>query len=93
MSPFKYYKDYFISTLARCYLKLGQWQESLNGINETTIPNVLKYYEESTVYDTNWYKAWHAYAVMNFEACLFYRHQQQLLQQQSNQTASRYGFI
>lgn len=68
--------------LARCYLKLGQWQESLNGINESTIPNVLQCYEEATVYDTNWYKAWHAYAVMNFEACLFYRHQQQVLQQQ-----------
>ena len=69
--------------LARCYLKLGQWQESLHGLNESTIPVVLQCYEESTVYDSNWYKAWHAWAVMNFEACLFYRHQQQQLLQPS----------
>ena len=37
--------------LARCYLKLGQWQESLHGLNEATIPVVLQCYEESTVYD------------------------------------------
>ena len=32
----------FRQLLARCYLKLGQWQESLNGINEATIPSVLQ---------------------------------------------------
>ena len=71
--------------LARCYLKLGQWQESLHGLNESTIPVVLQCYEESTVYDCNWYKAWHSWAVMNFEACLFHRHQQQQLSQQQLQ--------
>ena len=72
--------------LARCYLKLGQWQESLHGLNESVLANVLQCYEEATVYDGNWYKAWHAWAVMNFEACLFYRHQQQqILQQQQQQ--------
>ena len=53
----------------------------------------MQYYEESTVYDNNWYKAWHAYAVMNFEACLFYRHQQQLLQQQTNQSSGASGIL
>ena len=78
--------------LARCYLKLGQWQESLHGLNEATIPVVLQCYEESTVYDSNWYKAWHSWAVMNFEACLFHRHQQQQLssnQQPGNDNASK----
>lgn len=70
--------------LSRCYLKLGQWQESLYGLNESVLANVLQCYEEATVYDGSWYKAWHAWAVMNFEACLFYRHQQQqILQQQA----------
>ena len=63
--------------------RLGQWQESLHGITDSTVPVVLQCYEEATVYDSNWYKAWHAWAVMNFEACLFYRHRNtEILQQQ-----------
>ncbi|QQP56713.1 Serine/threonine-protein kinase TOR, partial [Caligus rogercresseyi] len=37
--------------LARCYLKLGQWQENLQGLNETSIPKVFAYYASSTEYD------------------------------------------
>ncbi|XP_066992513.2 serine/threonine-protein kinase mTOR isoform X2 [Anabrus simplex] len=62
--------------LARCYLKLGQWQESLQGINEHSIPAVLQYYAAATEHDTAWYKAWHAWAYMNFETVLFYKQQQ-----------------
>ncbi|KAK7869671.1 hypothetical protein R5R35_010033 [Gryllus longicercus] len=62
--------------LARCYLKLGQWQESLQGINERSIPAVLQYYAAATDHDTTWYKAWHAWAYMNFETVLFYKQQQ-----------------
>lgn len=61
----------------RCYLKLGQWQESLHGINEHTIPAVLQYYATATDHDAAWYKAWHAWAYMNFETVLFYKQQQQ----------------
>uniref|UniRef100_A0A8C5B3T0 Serine/threonine-protein kinase TOR n=1 Tax=Gadus morhua TaxID=8049 RepID=A0A8C5B3T0_GADMO len=61
--------------MARCFLKLGEWQLSLQGINESTIPKVLQYYSHSTEHDRNWYKAWHAWAVMNFEAVLHYKHQ------------------
>ncbi|XP_059910783.1 serine/threonine-protein kinase mTOR [Gadus macrocephalus] len=60
---------------SRCFLKLGEWQLSLQGINESTIPKVLQYYSHSTEHDRNWYKAWHAWAVMNFEAVLHYKHQ------------------
>ncbi|PWA15650.1 hypothetical protein CCH79_00020178, partial [Gambusia affinis] len=63
--------------MARCFLKLGEWQLSLQGINESTIPKVLQYYSSSTEHDRNWYKAWHAWAVMNFEAVLHYKHQNQ----------------
>uniref|UniRef100_A0A8C6M5E7 Serine/threonine-protein kinase TOR n=1 Tax=Nothobranchius furzeri TaxID=105023 RepID=A0A8C6M5E7_NOTFU len=63
--------------MARCFLKLGEWQLSLQGINESTIPKVLQYYSNSTEHDRNWYKAWHAWAVMNFEAVLHYKHQNQ----------------
>ncbi|XP_063975702.1 serine/threonine-protein kinase mTOR [Diachasmimorpha longicaudata] len=62
--------------LARCYLKLGEWMESLKGINETSIPAVLSYYRAATEHDPSWYKAWHAFAYTNFETVLFYKHQQ-----------------
>ncbi|XP_029141485.1 serine/threonine-protein kinase mTOR [Protobothrops mucrosquamatus] len=63
--------------MARCFLKLGEWQLNLQGINESTIPKVLQYYSASTEHDRNWYKAWHAWAVMNFEAVLHYKLQNQ----------------
>ena len=59
--------------LARCYLKLGSWQESLQGLQEASIPTVLQYYSAATEHDSGWYKAWHAWAVMNFETVLFYK--------------------
>jgi FKBP12-rapamycin complex-associated protein len=52
----------------------------------------LSYYAASTEHDSNWYKAWHAWAVMNFETCLFYRQQQQqpaIAGQQPVQTAQQ----
>uniref|UniRef100_A0A6I8SE13 Serine/threonine-protein kinase TOR n=1 Tax=Xenopus tropicalis TaxID=8364 RepID=A0A6I8SE13_XENTR len=61
--------------MARCFLKLGEWQLNLQGINECTIPCVLEYYSAATEHDHNWYKAWHAWAVMNFEAVLHFKHQ------------------
>ncbi|XP_056399106.1 serine/threonine-protein kinase mTOR isoform X3 [Hyla sarda] len=63
--------------MARCFLKLGEWQVSLQGINERTIPEVLEYFSTATEHDLNWYKAWHAWAVMNFEAVLHYKNRHQ----------------
>lgn len=40
----------------RCYLKLGEWQESLQGINDASTPQVLQYYASATEYDPEWYK-------------------------------------
>ncbi|XP_066259712.1 serine/threonine-protein kinase mTor [Euwallacea similis] len=59
--------------LARCYLKLGTWQESLDDINPVSIRSVLMCYEKATEYDKNWYKAWHSWAYINFETVLLYR--------------------
>uniref|UniRef100_A0A8D9ABA5 Serine/threonine-protein kinase TOR n=1 Tax=Cacopsylla melanoneura TaxID=428564 RepID=A0A8D9ABA5_9HEMI len=61
--------------LARCYVKLGEWQESLQGIIEESISAVLQYYAAATDHDEAWYKAWHSFAYMNFETVLFYKHQ------------------
>ncbi|KAK9883142.1 hypothetical protein WA026_001340 [Henosepilachna vigintioctopunctata] len=64
--------------LARCYLKMGNWQESLEGVKETSIPSILKCFQQSTDHDPQWYKAWHAWAYMNFETVLFYKNKNDL---------------
>ncbi|XP_014254034.1 serine/threonine-protein kinase mTOR [Cimex lectularius] len=62
--------------LARCYMKLGSWQEQLQGINEQSIPAILQCYMSAKQHDDTWYKAWHAWAYMNFQTVLFYKNQQ-----------------
>ncbi|XP_050539572.1 serine/threonine-protein kinase mTOR [Daktulosphaira vitifoliae] len=71
--------------LARCYLKLGCWQEELQGLTELSIPDVLDYYSAATTHDPSWYKAWHSWAYMNFETVLFYKHQYQNKSQSNDQ--------
>ncbi|XP_013416422.1 serine/threonine-protein kinase mTOR-like [Lingula anatina] len=63
--------------LAKCYLKLGDWLEDVQGITEDSIPRVLQYFSAATEHDRNWYKAWHAWAYMNYEAVLFFKQQGQ----------------
>lgn len=53
--------------LARCYMKLGSWQNRVKGITENSIKGILDSYEKATKYDTCWYKAWHSWAYMNFK--------------------------
>lgn len=43
-------------SVSRCFLKLGEWQLNLQGINESTIPKVLQYYSAATEHDRSWYK-------------------------------------
>lgn len=73
--------------LAKCYLKLGEWHENLNGINDVSIPIILKFYSSALEKDKNWYKVAHAWAYMNYEAALFYKYQGQQKQHQENQTS------
>lgn len=57
-------------------MKLGCWQEELQGLTEQSIPDILDYYSAAKFHDPSWYKAWHSWAYMNFETVLFYKHQQ-----------------
>ena len=67
-----------LKLLARGYLKLGDWQTDLAGFHEDTIPMILKHYEAATENDQTWYKAWHQWAFMNFEAVLYFKNRQYL---------------
>ena len=55
--------------LAKCYLKQGDWlAKQLNGDWESEdIQEVLNSYHQATRYNQEWYKAWHAWALANFE--------------------------
>eukprot|EP00742_Colponemidia_sp_Colp-10_P007030 GILJ01007544.1.p1 GENE.GILJ01007544.1~~GILJ01007544.1.p1 ORF type:complete len:2402 (-),score=355.14 GILJ01007544.1:281-6541(-) len=59
--------------LSRCCLKLGQWQRELSDtLDEANIQQVLSSFRAATEADPQYYKAWHAWALMNFEAVSFY---------------------
>ncbi len=68
MTPQKDVAEYH-RLLAKCYLKQGDWQTFLQGgdwQNEHT-HEILSSYAAATRYNQNWYKAWHAWALANFE--------------------------
>ncbi|KAH7139276.1 armadillo-type protein [Dendryphion nanum] len=55
--------------LAKCYLKQGDWQSELhNGEwDHDQVHEILSAYAAATRYNQNWYKAWHSWALANFE--------------------------
>ncbi|TVY80760.1 Serine/threonine-protein kinase tor2 [Lachnellula suecica] len=55
--------------LARCCLKQGEWQvaQKKGDWQHDHVEDVLSSYRAATHYDPNWYKAWHAWALANFE--------------------------
>jgi FKBP12-rapamycin complex-associated protein len=62
-----------VKLLARCYLKLGEWQTALlDDLSEPVITEILRSYLASTHCDKGWYKAWHAWALSNFEVLAHY---------------------
>ncbi|UPX14327.1 Non-specific serine/threonine protein kinase [Ascochyta rabiei] len=55
--------------LAKCYLKQGDWQQELQDgeWEHEYVHEILSAYAAATRYNNNWYKAWHAWALANFE--------------------------
>ncbi|TFY65865.1 hypothetical protein EVG20_g5221 [Dentipellis fragilis] len=54
--------------LARCYFKQGEWQMDLSDDwGSRNVNDILHSYLLATHYDPNWYKAWHTWALANFE--------------------------
>ena len=59
--------------LAKCYLRQGEWQAYLLRGDWTSpraqdfVKDILTSYHAATQYNRSWYKAWHAYALANFE--------------------------
>ncbi|KAF2860296.1 TOR1 phosphatidylinositol 3-kinase [Piedraia hortae CBS 480.64] len=56
--------------LARCYLKQGEWMtKKLDGEWDSSdlVQDILQSYYAATRFNEEWYKAWHAWALANFE--------------------------
>ena len=55
--------------LAKCYLKQGEWITALKrGDWESDhVHDIIQSYAHATTYNPGWYKAWHAWALANFE--------------------------
>ncbi|KAG9313026.1 phosphatidylinositol 3-kinase [Chiua virens] len=54
--------------LARCYFKQGQWEVDLKeDWGARNVKDILHAYFLATHYDPEWYKAWHTWALANFE--------------------------
>ncbi|EAL66546.1 protein kinase, Atypical group [Dictyostelium discoideum AX4] len=57
----------------RAYLKLGEWQLALGDtLSEASIPHIISSFKAATECDPNWYKAWHSWALINFEVVSHY---------------------
>ncbi|KAF9190501.1 phosphatidylinositol kinase- protein kinase tor1 [Haplosporangium sp. Z 767] len=63
----------FSRLLARCYLKQGEWQYAIqDGWTHESIEHIRTPYEYAKHLDKNWYKAWHTWALANFDIISFY---------------------
>ncbi|AAS53791.2 AFR420Wp [Eremothecium gossypii ATCC 10895] len=58
----------YTKLLARCFLKQGEWRVMLQPKWRTDTPDaILGSYLLATHFDNTWYKAWHNWALANFE--------------------------
>lgn len=70
----KKHVEEYTRLLARCFLKQGEWQIALNSNWRTeTLEIILGAYLLATHFDDKWYKAWHNWALANFEVLLLYQ--------------------
>ena len=53
---------------ARCHLRIGEWtRSSTETLNESSIAAILNSYSAATEFDPSWGKAWHSWALMNYD--------------------------
>ncbi|KAF7356539.1 Serine/threonine-protein kinase TOR [Mycena venus] len=67
--------------LARCYFKLGEWEAELrpDWTLDQQNTDILNSYLLATHYDGEWYKAWHTWALANFNVINVLRAQNRTL--------------
>jgi hypothetical protein len=72
--------------ISKCYLRLGTWQHELFGMtDDITLTEIMKNYEHAWTYDDSNYKAWNAYAVLNYDAVNYFKQRIQDLSRNGQQ--------
>ncbi|EEB07941.2 phosphatidylinositol kinase Tor1 [Schizosaccharomyces japonicus yFS275] len=62
-----------LSFLAHCYNKQGKWKKLLDqDLSVNNADDILNCYYHATICDKSWYKAWHSWALANFEVVGYY---------------------
>eukprot|EP01132_Coremiostelium_polycephalum_P002833 gene2833-3519_t len=62
-----------LQLLGYAYLKLGEWQLSMvENLSDPNVPSIINSFKKATECDPNWYKAWHSWALINFEVVSHY---------------------
>lgn len=63
-----HYEEQYV-LLARCYLKQGEWQVALKkgDWNHDAVGEILESFRAAANFNPHWYKAWHSWALANFE--------------------------
>ncbi|KAH8093828.1 FAT-domain-containing protein [Cristinia sonorae] len=62
--------------LARCFYKQGEWQMAMKeDWSSRNVKDILQSYSLATHYDPAWYKAWHTWALANFEVVSYTENQ------------------
>ncbi len=57
---------------ARIYHCLGNWQSTLQNFDDVAITQIIGHFQAATKYDPNWYKAFHSWALANYDAAAYY---------------------
>lgn len=71
--------------IVSAYQKLGEWQLSIENLDEVVIPEIMKSLKIAIDLDPNWYKAWHSWSMVNYEVVSYY---EKLLQNSITQATS-----
>ncbi|CAF1149527.1 unnamed protein product, partial [Adineta ricciae] len=72
--------------ISKCYLRIGTWQHELFGMtDDSTLNEIMKNYEYAWTYDDSNYKAWNAYAVLNYDAVNHFKQRIQDLSKNTQQ--------
>lgn len=77
----------YTKLLARCFLKQGEWQVVLNNNwyqQPERMASILGSYMLATHFDPQWYKAWHNWAIANFEVVSLAQREAAALKEQEN---------
>lgn len=73
--------------ISKCYLRIGTWQYELFGMaDDSILAEIMKHYEHAWTYDDSNYKAWNAYAVLNYDAVSYFKQRIQELSRTNQQS-------